>query len=47
MKPHKNILESDFINHNTPILKINDPLIKDNGNEQPRSKLRGILIEHI
>jgi 1-aminocyclopropane-1-carboxylate deaminase len=30
MKPHKNILESDFINHNTPILKIEDPLIKDN-----------------
>jgi len=31
MKSHKNILESDFINHNTPILKIEDPLIKDNG----------------
>ena len=31
MKSYKNILESDFINHNTPILKIEDPLIKDNG----------------
>ncbi|MGB5846939.1 MAG: pyridoxal-phosphate dependent enzyme [Ignavibacteriaceae bacterium] len=31
MIPHKNILESDFINHNTPILKIEDPIIKDSG----------------
>jgi 1-aminocyclopropane-1-carboxylate deaminase len=31
MKSHKNILESDFINHNTPILKIEDPIIKDSG----------------
>jgi 1-aminocyclopropane-1-carboxylate deaminase len=31
MKPHKYILESDFINHNTPILKIKDPIIKDSG----------------
>ena len=28
---HKNILESDFINHKTPIYKIEDPLIKDSG----------------
>ncbi len=27
----KNILESDFINHKTPISKIEDPLIKDSG----------------
>jgi len=31
MKSHKNILKSDFINHNTPIYKIEDPLIKDSG----------------
>jgi 1-aminocyclopropane-1-carboxylate deaminase len=31
MKSYKNILESDFINNNTPILKIEDPLIKDSG----------------
>ena len=31
MEPHKNILESDFINHNTPIIKIEDPIIKDSG----------------
>jgi 1-aminocyclopropane-1-carboxylate deaminase len=31
MEPHINILESDFINHNTPILKIDDPIIKDSG----------------
>jgi len=31
MKPHINILESDFIIHNTPILKIEDPIIKDSG----------------
>ena len=31
MKSYKNILESDFINHNTPIQKIEDPLIKDSG----------------
>ena len=28
---HKNILESGFINHKTPISKIEDPLIKDSG----------------
>ena len=31
MKSYKNILESDFINHNTPVLKIDDPMIKDSG----------------
>jgi hypothetical protein len=31
MKPHENILESNFIIHNTPILKIEDPIIKDSG----------------
>lgn len=31
MKSYKNILESDFINHKTPIYKIEDPLIKDSG----------------
>ncbi len=31
MKPHENIIESDFINHNTPIHKIDDPIIKDSG----------------
>lgn len=31
MKSYKNILESDFINHNTPIIKIEDPIIKDSG----------------
>ncbi|MFB3056003.1 MAG: 1-aminocyclopropane-1-carboxylate deaminase/D-cysteine desulfhydrase [Ignavibacteriaceae bacterium] len=31
MKSHKNILESDFINHKIPIHKIEDPLIKDSG----------------
>jgi len=31
MRSHKNILESDFINHNTPIHKIEDPIIKDSG----------------
>ena len=31
MKPHISILESNFINHNTPILKIKDPLLKDSG----------------
>jgi 1-aminocyclopropane-1-carboxylate deaminase len=31
MKSQKNILESDFINHNTPIHKIEDLLIKDSG----------------
>jgi 1-aminocyclopropane-1-carboxylate deaminase len=31
MRLHKNILESDFINHKTPIYKIEDTLIKDSG----------------
>jgi len=31
MRLAKNILESGFINHKTPITKIEDPLIKDNG----------------
>ncbi|MFC2094311.1 1-aminocyclopropane-1-carboxylate deaminase/D-cysteine desulfhydrase [Bacteroidota bacterium] len=31
MSSHKNILEPGFINHDTPILKIDDPIIKDSG----------------
>ena len=31
MQPQINILESNFINHNTPVLKIEDPMIKDSG----------------
>ena len=31
MKPRKSILEPDFINLNTPILKIKDPILKDSG----------------
>jgi len=31
MQPQINIIESNFINHNVPILKIKDPIIKDSG----------------